>query len=201
MNRSSAIIFVAWFFLATGAGFEPTVQGVQQEGPVLKFKMKSLDGKEVDLSKYAGKVVMVVNVASKCGFTSQYEQLQQLQEKYADSGLAILGFPCNQFSGQEPGTAEEIQEFCRVNYGVKFDLFEKVDVKGDNACELYKELTSLDTKPKGAGDISWNFEKFLIDRDGNVVARFGSRTKPDDPEVVEIIKRELAKAQDTSSAG
>lgn len=159
----------------------------------LDFTVKSLDGKQVDLEKYRGKVVMIVNVASKCGLTPQYEQLQALHEKYADQGLAILGFPSNQFGQQEPGTAEQIQEFCRTNYGVTFDMFSKVDVNGDNASELYKHLTSLDTKPKGPGKISWNFEKFIIGRNGEVVARFAPKTKPDDPEVIRVIERELAK--------
>jgi glutathione peroxidase len=180
-------------------GCAPPVQGVKQEETVLRFKMRSLAGEEVDLAKYQGKVVMIVNVASKCGYTGQYEQLQKLHEKYASQGLAILGFPCNQFLGQEPGSAEEIQTFCRKNYGVTFDMFAKVEVNGENACELYKFLTSLDTKPKGAGKIGWNFEKFLIDRNGTVVARFGSGTKPDDPEIVATIERELAKA--AASAG
>ena len=161
---------------------------------MLKFTMKSLDGEEIDLAKYDGRVVMIVNVASKCGYTPQYKQLQQLHEKYAERGLAILGFPCNQFLWQEPGSATEIQEFCRVNYGVTFDMFAKVEVKGENACDLYKFLTALDTQPKGAGKIGWNFEKFIVDRNGNVVARFGSGTKPDAPEVVEVIERELARA-------
>jgi glutathione peroxidase len=174
-------------------GCAPPVQGVKQEGTVLRFKMKSLSGEEVDLAKYQGKVVMIVNVASKCGYTGQYEQLQKLHEKYASQGLAILGFPCNQFLGQEPGSAEEIQAFCRTTYGVTFDLFAKVEVNGENACDLYKFLTKLDTKPKGAGKIGWNFEKFLIDRNGTVVARFGSGTKPNDPEVVAIIEREITK--------
>ena len=179
--------------LFAGNGCAPPVKGLTQEGTVLKFTMKSLDGEEVDLAKYEGQVVMIVNVASKCGYTSQYTQLQQLHEKYAEQGLAILGFPCNQFLWQEPGSATEIQEFCRENYGVTFDMFAKVDVKGENACDLYKFLTALDTQPKGAGKIGWNFEKFIVDRSGNVVARFGSGTKPDAPEVVEIIERELAK--------
>lgn len=172
-------------------GCAPPVQGVKQEETVLRFKMKSLAGDEVDLSKYQGQVVMIVNVASKCGYTGQYEQLQKLHEKYASQGLAILGFPCNQFLGQEPGAAEEIATFCRKNYGVTFDMFAKVEVNGENACELYKSLTSLEAKPKGAGKIGWNFEKFLIDRNGTVVARFGSGTKPDDPAVVAIIERQL----------
>lgn len=179
--------------LARGTGCSPGVDGMQQNESALRFKMKSLEGKDVDLAQYEGKVVMIVNVASKCGFTPQYAQLQELHEKYAKRGLAILGFPCNQFLWQEPGSAAEIQEFCRVNYGVTFDMFAKVDVKGETACELYKFLTSLNTTPKGPGKIGWNFEKFIIDRQGRVVARFGSRTKPDAPEVVEVIERELNK--------
>ena len=159
----------------------------------LSFTMKSLDGKDVDLSDYQGKVVLIVNVASKCGLTPQYEQLQALHEKHGDDGLAVLGFPCNQFLGQEPGTAEAIKEFCRVNYGVTFDLFAKVEVNGDGACDLYKTLTALDTEPVGPGKISWNFEKFVMGRNGEVVARFSPRTKPDDPELVKIIEGELAK--------
>lgn len=158
------------------------------------YKMKSLDGKEVDLAKqYQGKVLLVVNVASKCGLTPQYEDLQALQEKYGDKGLCVLGFPCNQFGQQEPGSAAEIREFCSANYGVKFDLFGKIDVNGDGACELYKHLTALDTQPKGAGKISWNFEKFLIGRNGKVVARFEPRAKPTEPLVIQAIEAELGK--------
>ena len=159
----------------------------------LSFTMKSLDGEDVELSKYEGKVVLIVNVASKCGLTRQYDQLQALHEEYAEDGLAVLGFPCNQFLGQEPGTAAEIKEFCRVNYGVTFDMFAKVEVKGDGACDLYKTLTAIDTEPVGAGKISWNFEKFVIGRSGEVVARFSPRTSPDDPELVKLIEAELAK--------
>ena len=160
----------------------------------LSFTMKSLSGKDVDLGRYRGKVVMIVNVASKCGLTPQYKQLQALHEKYSKEGLAILGFPCNQFLGQEPGTADEIREFCRVNYGVTFDLFAKIEVHGEGACDLYKCLTSLDTKPVGPGKISWNFEKFIVGRNGEVVARFGPRTKPDDPEVLKVVKAELSRS-------
>jgi glutathione peroxidase len=159
----------------------------------LSLTMKSLDGKDVDLGRYKGRVVLIVNVASKCGLTPQYEQLQALHEKYAEDGLAVLGFPCNQFLSQEPGTAEEIGQFCRVNYGVTFDMFAKVEVNGKGACELYKTLTALDTKPVGPGRISWNFEKFIIGRDGTVIARFSPRTKPDSPEVIKVIEAELAK--------
>ena len=159
----------------------------------LNFKMKTLDGKDVDLSDYQGKVVLIVNVASRCGLTPQYKELQALHEKYSGEGLVILGFPCNQFGSQEPGTAEEIQKFCAANYGVKFAMFSKVSVNGDEACDLYKHLTALSTQPVGAGKISWNFEKFLVGRKGDVVARFAPRTKPDAAELVSLIEAELAK--------
>jgi glutathione peroxidase len=159
----------------------------------IDFKVKTIKGKELDLSDYKGKVLLVVNVASRCGLTPQYEQLQSLHEKYNDKGLAVLGFPCNQFGGQEPGTEEQIEQFCKDNYDVSFDLFKKVDVNGEKADPLYKHLTSLDTKPVGEGKISWNFEKFVIGRDGRVVARFAPRTSPDDPEVLKVIEAELAK--------
>ena len=159
----------------------------------LNFTMATLEGKEVALSTYLGKVVLMVNVASECGLTPQYAQLQAMHKEYAKKGLAIVGFPCNQFGTQEPGTAKQIRQFCTQRYGVKFDMFAKVDVNGEDACKLYKHLTKLKTRPKGAGGISWNFEKFLLDREGNVIARFEPRTKPDAPEVVKLIERALAK--------
>jgi glutathione peroxidase len=159
----------------------------------LDQSMKTLGGQDVNLAdKYAGKVVLLVNVASKCGFTPQYAQLEALHEKYADRGLAIVGVPCNQFHGQEPGTAEEIAEFCKKNYGVEFDMLAKVDVNGPDACPLYKYLTSSESDPEYAGDITWNFEKFLFNRQGQVVARFAPKVKPDAPEVVQAIEAELA---------
>jgi glutathione peroxidase len=171
-----------------------TVVSAADRGSDIDYKVKSIKGKEVDLGdKYKGKVLLVVNVASKCGLTPQYESLETLHEKYADKGLAVLGFPCNQFGAQEPGTEEQIEEFCKSTYDVKFDLFKKVDVNGDNADPLYKHLTAVDTKPAGKGKISWNFEKFLIGRDGKVVARFSPQTAPDDPSVVKAIEAELAK--------
>lgn len=179
--------------MSTGSGCSSTVEGQKQEKTALRFTMKSLSGEEVNLTRYSGKVVMIVNVASKCGFTPQYQQLQELHKEYSEHGLAILGFPCNQFLWQEPGSDEEIQQFCQLNYGVTFDMFAKVEVKGKNACDLYRFLTSVNTKPKGAGKIGWNFEKFILDRNGFVVARFGSSTKPDDPEIVSVIERELAR--------
>ena len=170
-----------------------TTAAAADKPAALDFKMKSLDGKEVDLGDYRGKVVMIVNVASKCGLTPQYKQLQALYEKHAKDGLVILGFPCNQFRQQEPGTAAEIQKFCTVNYGVSFPLFAKIEVNGDGACPLYKHLTALDARPAGAGKISWNFEKFILARDGAVVARFSPRTTPDAPEVLKVVEAELAK--------
>ncbi len=193
MSRITDLLAFGVVMMVVATGLGGIANGASQEKSALEFKMDSLEGEQVDLAKYKGKVVLIVNVASKCGLTPQYEQLEQLHEKYADQGLAILGFPCNQFAGQEPGTAAEIQEFCKKNYGVGFDLFAKVDVNGDKACDLYKVLTALDTKPTGAGDISWNFEKFVLDREGNVVGRFGPKTKPDAPEVVAVIEEELKK--------
>jgi glutathione peroxidase len=160
---------------------------------IYDLSARTIDGREQSLAAYRGKTLLVVNVASKCGFTPQYEQLQALYEKYGPKGFAVLGFPCNQFKAQEPGTAKEIQEFCRINYGVKFPLFAKIEVNGDGACPLYKHLTSLDTKPKGPGKIDWNFEKFIIGRNGKVVARFAAKMKPDAPEVIKVIEAELAK--------
>jgi glutathione peroxidase len=168
-------------------------RAAEKTAPVLDFKMKSLAGKEVELSKYQGKVVMIVNVASRCGATPQYEQLQALHDKYKDQGLVILGFPCNQFGGQEPGTSDDIAKFCKDNYSVTFDMFDKVDVKGPDAAALYKLLTSPETDPKFAGEVKWNFEKFLIGRNGEIVGRFATRVKPDAPEVISALEAELAK--------
>jgi glutathione peroxidase len=172
-------------------------KGEKKVPPVLNFKMKRLDGKSRDLSDYQGKVVLMVNVASQCGLTPQYEQLEALHEKYAEKGLAVLGFPANEFGAQEPGSDSEIATFCKDNYKVKFDMFSKVVVKptkdGPEPCPLYKFLTSEETDPKFAGEISWNFEKFLIGRNGEIVARFKPRVKPDSPEVIQAIETELAK--------
>ena len=154
--------------------------------------VRTLDGGADLLGPLRGQVVLAVNVASRCGLTPQYEQLQSLHEKYGKKGLAVVGFPCNQFGKQEPGTADEIRQFCKKNYGVEFDLFAKVDVNGEGACDLYKHLTKLSTKPKGPGKISWNFEKFVIGRDGEVIARFQPRTEPDAPELIETIEKALA---------
>lgn len=164
-----------------------------QAATPLDQEMRTLDGKTVNLAeKYEGKVVLLVNVASKCGLTPQYEQLEALHDKYGKQGLAIVGVPCNQFNQQEPGTPKQIAEFCKIKYGVEFDLLAKVDVNGPDAAPLYKHLTSEETNPKFAGEITWNFEKFLFDREGQLVARFAPRVKPDAKEVVQAIEAELA---------
>ena len=160
---------------------------------VLNFTMDGLDGKPVDLKKYEGKVLLFLNVASRVGNTKQYADLQILHDKYKDQGLAIVGVPCNQFGKQEPGSSEEIALFCSTKYGVSFDMLSKVEVNGDNACDLYKYLTSEKAGADTAGPIKWNFEKFLIGRDGKVAARIAPKTNPQSPEVVSAIETELKK--------
>lgn len=170
-------------------------EAVKDAPPALAFSMKNIDGKSVDLSQYEGKVVLFVNVASRCGYTKQYTGLQQLHEKYAEKGLAVVGVPCNQFGAQEPGTNEEIKQFCSSKYSVTFDMLDKVNVNDDSsgkACPLYGYLTGVDTKPAGKGKVKWNFEKFLLDRKGNVVGRFGSGVEPTSKEMTEAIEKALA---------
>ncbi|HYI61201.1 MAG TPA: glutathione peroxidase [Acidimicrobiales bacterium] len=153
--------------------------------------VKALDGGPADLHDLEGKAVLVVNVASKCGLTPQYEGLERLQERYAERGFTVAGFPCNQFMGQEPGSAEEIQTFCSTTYGVTFPLYEKVDVNGDQRHPLYAELTRVADAEGTDGDIRWNFEKFLVGPDGTVRARFAPQVEPEDPKVVEAIEASL----------
>ncbi len=172
-------------------GFVST--GLAADESPLDFKMKSIDGKDVDLSKYKGEVVLMVNVASQSGLTPQYKQLEAVYSKYKDQGFAVFGFPANEFGSQEPGTDEEIKAFCTTNFNVDFPMFSKIKVKGDGIHPLYQVLTATETEPEAAGDIKWNFEKFLIGRDGKVVKRFSPRVKPDAPEVVEAIEAELNK--------
>lgn len=148
----------------------------------LQFKVKNINGEEVDLSTYKGKTVLIVNVASKCGLTPQYKGLEELYEKYQDKGLVILGFPSNDFLWQEPGSEQEIKQFCELNYRVKFPLFSKVKVKGKDKCELYKYLTSEETNPGFSGEIEWNFQKFLVNKEGKVVRRYSPQTKPEEIE-------------------
>lgn len=163
-------------------------------GP-LAFKMTGIDGKEVDLAQYKGKVVVIVNVASQCGYTPQYEGLQKLYEDYSKDGLVIIGVPANDFGKQEPGSDEEIAKFCKTNYKVTFPMMSKVVVKGEGQTPLYQFLTGKDTNPGYDGDVKWNFEKFLIGRDGKVTARFKSGVAPTGEEMIKAVKAELAKKQ------
>lgn len=155
---------------------------------IYEFKEKSLDGKNIDFSRYKGDVLLIVNTASKCGYTPQYKGLEELNKTYSAKGLKVLGFPCNQFKAQEPGDAHEIHDFCQKNYGVDFQMFEKIEVNGENANPLYKYLKEAAPEDKGA-EIRWNFTKFLVDRKGNVVKRFDSKVKPE--ELVSDIEKVL----------
>ena len=145
---------------------------------IYDFKVKTIQGEDTTLAQYKGKVMLIVNVASKCGFTPQYDGLEALYQKYKDKGVVVLGFPCNQFGSQEPGTEEEIQNFCRVNFGVTFPMFSKLNVNGDDTHPLYVYLKSEQPGILGSESIKWNFTKFLVDRNGKVIERFGSSTKP-----------------------
>ena len=158
---------------------------------ILEFKMKDIDGNDVKLKKYKGNVLLVVNTASKCGYTPQYEGLEAIYEKYKSQGFYVLGFPANNFGAQEPGTATEIKEFCTTKYKVTFPIFAKISVKGDDQDPLYKFLTNKETNPNFAGDITWNFNKFLIDKKGNIVARFSSKETPESESVTQAIEKYL----------
>jgi len=155
------------------------------------FSARSITGEDSSLRDYAGKVALVVNVASKCGLTPQYAGLEKLYETYHARGLEVLGFPCNQFAGQEPGTDAEVQEFCKLRYGVSFPLFAKIDVNGATRHPLYAWLSAEDAAPEGPGDIKWNFGKFVVGRDGRVRARFAPTTAPDDPAFLAAIEQAL----------
>jgi glutathione peroxidase len=158
-----------------------------------QFHATSIDGQKVDLSKYKGKVLIIVNVASECGYTDQYKGLQALHAKYAKDGLAILAFPCNDFGGQEPGDDAAIKKFAKKNFGVEFDLFSKVKLLGKDGAPLYQFLTSKDANPKKPGDVKWNFEKFIIGRDGTIVARFLSDVDPESADFLDLLRKELDK--------
>jgi glutathione peroxidase len=156
------------------------------------FSAKTIDGKQQALQDYAGKVLLVVNVASACGLTPHYAGLEQLYRKYRERGLEVLAFPCNQFGAQEPGTEAEIKEFCSTKYDVSFPMFSKIDVNGEGRHPFYAWLTTRETAPDGPGDIAWNFAKFVVDRDGHVVARFAPQTEPEDAELVAAVERALS---------
>jgi len=185
MKKTFMVVWFTWLLAGAGAA--------RQDTPSAPLAQESftIDGDEVPLSRYQGSVLLIVNVASKCGFTPQYEALQKLYDTYKDSGLVVLGFPANNFFHQEPGDEATIKSFCTLTYGVTFPMFSKLSVKGKDQHPLYAYLTDKKTNPEFGGAISWNFNKFLISREGRVVGRFGSRTKPDDPRVIEAIRAAL----------
>ena len=178
MKVKSAVVLLLFFTMALSA-----------EKTVHSYKVKDIDGKEKSMEDFKGKVLLIVNVASKCGLTPQYTQLQQLHDKYNSKGLEVIGFPANNFGKQEPGTDSEIKTFCKTRYGIKFNMMSKIDVKGAKKHELYKYLTE---NTKGI-DVKWNFEKFLVGPDGKIIARFAPRTKPDSKEVISKIEEALGK--------
>ena len=189
------VILVGGIVGAYALGFigNPSPSEAVKEKSVFEFTMKDIDGQDVALNKFKGNVVLIVNTASKCGYTPQYEGLENVYKKYKDQGLTILGFPANNFMGQEPGTNEEIKEFCTLSkYKVTFPMFSKISVKGEDQHPLYNFLTNPKTDPKFSGEISWNFNKFLVDRQGNVVARFSSKDTPEGEGITQAIEKYLA---------
>jgi glutathione peroxidase len=173
-----------------GAAPTPVTVDKQLDG-IWSTPIKTLKGEPTTLAAYKGKALMLVNVASKCGNTPQYSTLEALQKKYAAKGFTVIGFPCNQFGGQEPGTAEEIQTFCATNYGITFPIMEKIDVNGDTRHPIYKALTPIADVAGKTGDIRWNFEKFVVSADGKKVTRFSPKVKPEDPTVIAAVEAAL----------
>jgi glutathione peroxidase len=188
----TAYVFAIAIFLflsKTDAANESKVNNMDKN--IKQITVKDIDGKSVKLADYKGKVLLIVNVASYCGYTKQYSGLEEIYKQYKDKGFEILAFPCNQFGQQEPGTNEEIKNFCSSKFDVSFRLFDKVDVNGKDKSDLYKILT--DNEVTGKADIKWNFEKFLIDKDGNVAARYSSKVEPTGKELISAIEKELIK--------
>ena len=177
------IIFLTMLFFSS-------IYAGENKMSIYDFNVKTIDGEEISMAKYKGKVLLIVNVASKCGFTSQYEGLEKLFEKYKNENFMILGFPSNQFANQEPATNERIKEFCSLTYDVKFDMFAKIDVNGENEAPLYKFLKSNQKGILGSENIKWNFTKFLVDKDGNIVDRFASTTTPEsiEKDIIKLLK-------------
>jgi len=186
------VALLALFPFVLGAGKRSPELESTMPASIYAIPLEDIEGEATSLEAYRGRVLLIVNVASKCGFTPQYEGLQALYERFEAQGLAVLGFPANDFMGQEPGNNAEIREFCNVNYGVAFPLFAKIHVKGDEQHPLYRYLTAGAGDPALAGEVSWNFNKFLVDRKGRLLARFGSRTGPLDEELVAAVERALA---------
>lgn len=189
MIRSRIAILLALFGMLAFS----SPKGVAAVNTPLNYKAKTLDGKEYDLSKLQGKVVLVVNVASACGYTGQYKGMQAIFQKYEKQGFVVLGVPSNEFGAQEPGSNSEISQFCQKNYGVTFPVLEKQMVKGPNASALYKHLTSKENNPRGAGDVNWNFTKFLIGKKGEILGRYEPDVDPEDSALVSAIEAALKK--------
>jgi glutathione peroxidase len=186
--KKIVIPFLIFFVIIS---FAQNNKGESMSKNIHDIKVKDISGKEVSLSDYEGKVLLIVNVASKCGYTKQYAGLQELYSKYKDKGFEILAFPCNDFGGQEPGTNKEIEEFCSTTFGVEFPLFDKIKVLGDDKEPLYEKLVNNPTTEQG--DIKWNFEKFLIAKNGDVVARYRSKVEPLSDEIIDAVESELQK--------
>lgn len=186
------ILIVVLFFTIPQCGNKKIIDENILSDSITDISVLSMEGEKVNLSDYQGKVLMIVNVASECGNTPQYEQLQSIYKKYNKLGFEILAFPCNDFGGQEPGTNEEIKAFCENNYAVTFRLFDKIKILGDDKSSLYDRLTNNSVTEKS--DIGWNFEKFIISKEGKIVARFKSKVKPDDKLITNMIERELDKS-------
>lgn len=185
----AGMVFILTTMTSIQAGDNPSKGG--KTSLIYDFALKNIDGKDVKLNQYQGKALLLVNVASQCGYTPQYEGLQKIYSKYKDKGFVVLGFPANNFGAQEPGTDSEIKTFCSTKYNVTFPMFSKISVKGADKHPLYQYLTGEKTDPKFAGEISWNFNKFLIDKNGNIVARFDSKDTPETEKVVEAIEQAL----------
>lgn len=188
---NSFIIFTIILIGFTNLTFSGSdVKGDKMKDSIYNIVVKDIEGKDVKLSDYSGKVLLIVNVASKCGYTPQYEGLQKVYETYKDNGFEILAFPCNDFKGQEPGTNEEIKEFCSANYGVTFNLFDKIKVLGEDKSPLYHLLITSEGVEQG--DVKWNFEKFLISKEGKIEGRFRSKVKPESEEITSLIEKLLS---------
>lgn len=191
ITHTTYVLAIALLLFLSKTDAENKTKGNEMEKNIKQVTVKDIDGKSVNLADYKGKVLLIVNVASYCGFTKQYSGLEQIYKQYKDKGFEILAFPCNQFGEQEPGTNEEIKNFCSSKFDVNFKLFDKIDVNGSNKSPLYSILT--DNEVTGKADIKWNFEKFLIDKDGNIVARYASKVEPTSKEFISAIEKELKK--------
>jgi len=194
MRIEMAMMAIALGLAASAfAAEEKAAGGKPERESVLDFKLNDIDGNPVDLEKYKGKVLLIVNTASRCGHTPQYAALEKIYDQYKGQGFEVLAFPANEFRGQEPGTNEQIKEFCTSKYDVTFPLFSKIVVKGEGMHPLYQFITSNEKNPQTGGEIKWNFTKFLVDREGRIVQRFEPAVKPDDAKVTGTIEAELAK--------